>query len=90
VLIVAVKTVLYARLFAGVNVTTAPEQPIVPGTGVMPGPVTVNAAAGNGVQLIASLNVALSTWLTDTPVAVSTGIVEITTGGGVIVVNFQT
>ena len=73
------------------NVATAPEQPMVPGTGIAPGAATtVNAAAGNAGQFIASLKVALSTWLIGTPVAVFTGTVAITAGGGVIVVNFQT
>jgi hypothetical protein len=57
----AVKTVLNARLAAGVKVATAPEQAIVPGTGVAPGPINVNAVAGNAAQFIASLKVALST-----------------------------
>jgi hypothetical protein len=77
-------------LAAGVKVATAPEHPMVPGTGVAPGPVTVNAAAGKGTQLIGSLKVALMTWPAGTPVAVFTGIVETTTGGGVIVVNVHT
>jgi hypothetical protein len=88
--IVAVKRVLSARFAAGVNVATAPEQPIVPGTGVAPGPVTVKAVAGKAAQFIASLKVAVITWLTGTPVAVFTGTVAITAGGGVVVVNFQT
>jgi hypothetical protein len=90
VVIKAVKTVLKARLLAGVNVTMEPEQPMVPGTRVRPGPVTVKAAAGNGRQLMGSLKTALSTWLTGTPVALFTGIVDNTTGIGVIVVNVQT
>jgi hypothetical protein len=61
VVMVAVKTVWVARSAAGVKVTTAPAQPMVPGTEVVPGPVTVNAVAGNAGQFIGSLKVALST-----------------------------
>jgi hypothetical protein len=52
--------VLNARLAAGVKVATAPEQLTVPATGVVPGPVTVNVAAGDASveQVIASLKVA--------------------------------
>jgi hypothetical protein len=88
---VAVKTVLVARSAAGVYVATAPEQPMVPGTGVAPGAATtVNAVAGNAAQFIGSLKVALSTWVTGTPVAVFTGTVDITASGGEAVVNVQT
>jgi hypothetical protein len=52
--------------------------------------VKVVAGEASVEQVIASLNVALSTWLTSTPVAVFAGIVEITAGGGVIVVNVHT
>jgi hypothetical protein len=54
--------VLYARLAAGVNVATEPEQLTVPATVAAPGPVTVNVVAGDAsvAQLIASLKVALS------------------------------
>jgi hypothetical protein len=90
VVIVAVYRVLNARLAPGVKVATAPAQPIVPGTWVTPGPVTVNAATGNAAQFIASLKVALRTWPTGTSVAVFTGTVAITAGAGVIVVNVQT
>jgi hypothetical protein len=82
VVMVAVKTVLAARLSAGVNVAFAPEHPIVPGTAVAPGPVTINAAAGNAGQFIGSLKVALSTWVTGTAVAVFAGTVDITARGG--------
>jgi hypothetical protein len=41
-------------------------------------------------QVIASLNVAVSAMPTGTPVAVFTGSVAITTGGGVIVVKVHT
>jgi hypothetical protein len=58
---VAVKTVLNARLAAGVKVATLPEQAMVPATGVVAGPVTVKAVAGNAPQFMASLKVALST-----------------------------
>ena len=88
--IVAVKTVLVARSAAGVNVATAPEQPMVPGTGVAPGPVTVNAVAGNAAQFMASLNVAVSAWLTGTPVAVFTGTVAVTASAGENVVKVHT
>jgi hypothetical protein len=82
VVIVAVKTVLVARSVAGVKVATEPEQPMVPGTGVVPGPLTVNAAAGNAGQFIGSLKVALSTWVTGTPVVVFTGTVDSTARAG--------
>jgi hypothetical protein len=87
---VAVKTVLVARLAAGVNVATEPEQPMVPVTGVVPGPVTVNAFAGNTGQFIGALKVALSTWVTGTPVAVFTGTVDTTASEGETVVKVQT
>jgi hypothetical protein len=88
---VAVKTVLVARLADGVNVAISPEQPIVPGTGIAPGAeTTVNAVAGNAGQFIGSLKVALSTWVTGTPVAVFTGTVDITASAGEIVVKVHT
>jgi hypothetical protein len=76
----------------GVNVAMFPAQPTVPATAVAPGPVTVKVVAGDAmeVQFIASLKVALSGWLICTPVAVFTGTVAITAGGGVIVVNVHT
>jgi hypothetical protein len=52
--------------------------------------VTVNAAAGNAVQFIDSLKVALSAWLADIPVAVFTGITDTTVGAGTIVVKVHT
>jgi hypothetical protein len=81
--------VLNARLAAGVKVATAPEQLTVPATAVVPGPVTVNVVAGDASveQVIASLKVAVSAWVTSTPVAVFTGTVAVTVGGGVIVVK---
>jgi hypothetical protein len=51
--------------------------------------VTLKVVAGvaSVAQVIASLKVALSTWLIGTPVAVFTGTVAVTVGGGVIVVK---
>jgi hypothetical protein len=40
-------------------------------------------------ELIASLKVALSAWLTGTPVAVFAGTTAVTVGGGVIVVKLH-
>jgi hypothetical protein len=84
--------VLNARSTAGVNVATAPAQATVPATAVAPGPASKKLVAGEAsvAQLIASLNVALSTCVIGTPVAVFNGTVAITTGAGVIVVNVQT
>jgi hypothetical protein len=79
---VAVKTVSGARSMAGVNVATAPVHPMVPGTGIAPGPVTVNAVAGNAGQFIGSLKVALSTWVTGTPMVVFAGTVDKTVRAG--------
>jgi hypothetical protein len=89
---VAVYKVLTASAAAGVKVATLPVQPTVPVTAVVPGPVTVNVVAGDAsvVQSIASLKVALSTWLTGTPVAPFTGTVAITAGTGEIVVKVHT
>lgn len=89
---VAVYSVLTVSKASGVNVATLPEQPTVPGTGVAPGPLTVNVAAGDASveHFIISLNVALSTRLRGTPVAPLTGIVDITAGVGEIVVKGQT
>jgi hypothetical protein len=44
VVIVAVNKVLVARTVVGVNVAVVPAKMIVPGTGVVPGPVKVNVA----------------------------------------------
>ena len=92
VAMVAVNKVLTASVAPGVKVATAPAQLTVPATGVAPGPVTVKVVAGDAsvAQVIASLKVALNTWLTRTPVAAFTGVVETTAGGGVIVVKVHT
>jgi hypothetical protein len=82
--------VLTARPFDGVKVARAPVQPTVPATAVAPGPVTVKVVDVSVAQLIVSLKVALSTWLTGTPVAPFTGTVDTTKGGGVIVVKVHT
>jgi hypothetical protein len=73
-----------------VKVATLPEQPTVPVTAVVPGPARVNVVDVSVVHFIASLKVALSTWLRGTPVAPFTGIVEITAGVGEIVVKVHT
>jgi hypothetical protein len=82
---------LYARL-PGVKVATLPEQVTVPATGVVPGPVTVKVVAGDASveHFIASLNLAVSTCVRLTPVAVFLGTVNTTAGGGVIVVKVHT
>jgi uncharacterized protein (DUF58 family) len=92
VLMVAVYRVLTVSGLPGVKVATLPEQATVPVTGVVPGPVTVKAVAGDAsvAHFIASLKVALSTWLRGTPVAPLTGIVDITAGVGEIVVKVHT
>jgi hypothetical protein len=89
---VAVYNVLTVSPAPGVKVAMLPEQPTVPATAVVPGPANLKVVAGEASveQVIASLKVALITWLTSTPVAVFTGTVEITTGGGVIVVKVHT
>ena len=83
---------MFVRLAAGVKVATAPEQLTVPATAVVPGPATVNVVAGDASveQSIASLKVAVSAWVMSTPVAVFTGTVAVTAGGGVIVVKVHT
>jgi hypothetical protein len=83
---------LFNRLAVGVNVATEPEHVTVPATVVVPGPVRVNVVAGDASveQSIASLKVAVSTWLMGTPVAVFTGTTAVTVGGGVIVVKVHT
>ena len=80
---VAVYTVLDARLAAGVNVATEPAATYVtaPVTPTPPGPVNMKVVASIVAGFIASLKVALSTWLMGTPVAPLTGMVEITVGG---------
>jgi hypothetical protein len=52
--------------------------------------VTVKVVDVRVAQLIVSLNVALSTWLRGTPLALFRGIVEVTAGVGVIVVKVHT
>ena len=88
----AVNTVFMASVVPEVKVATSPAQLTVPATGVVPGPVTVKVVAGDAsvAQVIVSLKVALNTWLTRTPVAAFTGVVETTAGGGVIVVKVHT
>jgi hypothetical protein len=89
VLIAAVYNVFTASSAPGVNVAMLLMHLTVPAIVVAPGPANVKVVAGDAsvVQFIASLKVALSTWLTGTPVAVFTGTVAITAGGGVMVVN---
>jgi hypothetical protein len=69
-----------------------PEQVAEPVTGVTPGPWSVKVVAGDCrvEQSIASLKVAVSTWVMGTPVAVIRGTVDTTRGGGVIVVKVHT
>jgi hypothetical protein len=55
--------------------------------------VSVKVVAGDCCsveQSIASLNLAVSTWVILTPVAVFRGVVDTTVGGGVIVVKVHT
>jgi hypothetical protein len=76
-------------LEVGVNVATRPEYEMAPGI-VTPPVVTVKVAASSVAGLIASLNVALRTWPTGTPVAPFAGTTAVTVGGGVIVVKVHT
>jgi len=89
---VAVYRVFTVSGAAGVKEATAPAQVTAPVIGVAPGPVSVKLVAGDAsvAHFIASLNVALSTWLRGTPVAPFTGIVDITAGVGDIVVKVHT
>jgi hypothetical protein len=91
VLIVAVYKVPYARVpDGGVNVATLPEQLTVPPvTGVVPGPARVKVVELSVAQFIASLKVAVSTWVTGTPMALFTG-TTVTVGGRTIVVKLHT
>jgi hypothetical protein len=57
---VAVYRVLTASAAFGVKVATAPEQPTVPVTGVVPGPATVKVADVIVPHFTAALKVALS------------------------------
>jgi hypothetical protein len=61
VVIVAVYTVPYAKLAAGVNVAVTPLYVTVPATAAPPVPVTVNVEALIEAGLMDSLKVALST-----------------------------
>jgi hypothetical protein len=83
VVIVAVYTVLDARLAAGVNVATEPAATYVtaPVTPTPLGPVNVKVAALIVVELIASLKAALSAWLIAALVPPLTGAVKMTVGG---------
>jgi hypothetical protein len=70
-----------------------PEQVAEPVTEVVPGPASVKVVAGDCCrveQSIASLNLAVSSWPMGTPVAVLRGTVDVTKGGGVIVVKLHT
>jgi len=80
VVIVAVYVVLLARLLAGVKTAVTPAYVTAPGTGVAPGPVTVNVAEEIVAGSIASLKIAEIFWLSGKPVAVFVGIVESTVG----------
>jgi hypothetical protein len=90
VVIVAVYRVFTVSAALGVKVATLPVQLTVPVTTVELGPVTVKVVGVSVAHFIASLKVALSTWLMGTPVAPFTGIVDITAGIGEIVVNVHT
>src|SRR5579863_9365314 len=81
VVMVAVNTVLLARIADGVNVAVLTAWVTVPATGVAPGPVTVKVVPLIVVAFMASLNVAEIVVLTATPVAPVTGTVETTVGG---------
>jgi hypothetical protein len=87
---VAVYRVLTVSAAPGVKVAVLPEQPTVPATAVVPGPVTVKVVDVRVAHFIVSLKVALITWATGTPVAPFTGTVEITAGIGVTVVKVHT
>jgi hypothetical protein len=86
----AVYRVLTASAAFGVKVATAPEQPAVPVTGVVPGPVTVKVVDVIVAHFTVALKVALSAWLRGTPVAPFTGIVDITAKPGEMVVKVHT
>jgi hypothetical protein len=91
VVIVALYTVLAVRLAAGAKMAVLLPATYVtpPVTAVPPGPVSVNVAAVIVAEFIDSLNVAEIFWLSGTPAAPFTGIVEVTLGI-VPVVNVQT
>jgi hypothetical protein len=92
VVIVAVYSVSTASCAPGVKVATVSVQATVPATAVVPGPVSLKVAAVRVAQFIASLKVALTTWLRGTPVAPLTGTLEMTIGvvGTAAVVKLQT
>ena len=71
------------------NVAVTPLYVTVPAT-APPGAVTVKVDPLIVAGFIASLKVALITWPIATFVAPFAGIVDTTTGAGVIVVNVQT
>jgi hypothetical protein len=88
--IVAVYWVLSARLAMGVNVATTPAYVTAPVTAAPSGPASVKVVVLIVVGSIGSLKVALSTWLTGTPVAPARGTVEITVGDGATVLKVHT
>jgi hypothetical protein len=83
VVIVAVYTVLDARLAAGVKVATEPAATYVtaPITATPPGPVTAKVIGLIVAGFIATLKVAVRAWLMGTPVAPLAGMVKMTVGG---------
>jgi len=85
VVIVAVNTVLLARIAAGVKVAVLPAYVTVPATGVTPGPATLKVAALIVAAFMASLNVAEIAVLTAAAVAPFAGMVEMTVGGAAVV-----
>jgi hypothetical protein len=85
VVTVAVNAVLVASTAPGVKFAVVPAKVTVPGTGVAPGPVTVNVAALIVAGFIASLNVAEIGVFTATAVAPLAGTVETTVGAGAVV-----
>jgi hypothetical protein len=87
---VAVYRVFTASAADGVKVATLPVQLTVPNTAVVPGPVKVKVVVVSVEHFIASLKVALSTWLMGTAVAPFTGIVDMTVGVGEAVVKVHT
>jgi hypothetical protein len=90
VVMVAVYAVLLARWAVGVNVAFKPEYATAPGMATPFVPFTVKVAELIVALFIASLNVALSTWLMGTLLALFAGSVETTTGDGAMVVKVHT
>jgi hypothetical protein len=85
--------VLYRSGLPGVNVATLLEQLTVPPvTGVVPIARVKVVVQFSVVQFIASLKVAVSTWLMGTPVVPFAGATVTVSGvgGGAIVVNVHT